>query len=132
MDRVLFLRGSSDVSSQILEIGAGYNPVAPKRGGWRTHVVDHASRDDLCVKYAAAPGVDIGLIEEVDTIWQGGPLQEAVPADLVGAVDTIIASHVLEHFPDLIGFFQSAERLARNAGLLSVAFPDRRYCFDCL
>jgi SAM-dependent methyltransferase len=115
---------------QILEIGAGYCPVAPKSDGWNTHVVDHAAQEALRAKYADA-AVDTAAIEPVDTIWQQGPLHEAAPAELAGRVDVIIASHVLEHLPDLIGFFASAARLAAPTGLLSIALPDRRYCFDC-
>jgi hypothetical protein len=44
----------------------------------------------------------------------------------------VIASHVLEHIPDLVGFFASASRLVTPSGSLSIALPDRRYCFDCL
>jgi SAM-dependent methyltransferase len=124
------LLGTADRSLTILELGAGYSPVAPKSDAWRTHVVDHATQDELRAKYATA-GVDTSLIEPVDTIWQGGALHEAVPADLLNQVDLIIASHVLEHIPDLIGFLQSASRLVRPGGTLSIALPDRRYCFDC-
>jgi hypothetical protein len=130
MDRITRLLGTATRSQCLLELGAGYNPVAPKSGGWKTHVVDHATRGELQKKYATG-GVDTDLIEDVDTIWRGGSLHEAVPADLLNHVDLIIASHVLEHIPDLIGFFQSASQLVRFGGLLSVALPDRRYCFDC-
>ena len=119
-----------DQSQRIIEIGAGYNPIAPKSKGWQTHVVDHASRNDLQVKYSTA-GVDTQMIEEVDTIWRSGPLHESVPPALLGKIDSIIASHVLEHIPDLIGFFQSASRLVAPGGSLRLALPDRRYCFDC-
>lgn len=124
------LLASATRSELILEIGAGYNPVAPKAAGWRTHVVDHASREVLQAKYAAA-SVDINAIEEVDTIWQDGSLDEALPPRLLGQADLIVASHVLEHLPDLIGFLRSASRIIRPGGRFSVAFPDRRYCFDC-
>jgi hypothetical protein len=130
LDRIGRLLGSTDRSQRILEMGPGYSPVAPRSGGWQTHVVDHATQDELRAKYATA-GVDTACIEDVDTIWCDGPLHEAVPADLLNQVDRIIASHVLEHIPDLIGFLQSASRLVRPGGTLSVALPDRRYCFDC-
>jgi SAM-dependent methyltransferase len=130
VNRIQRLLGTVDRSHQIIELGAGYNPVAPKAGGWRTHVVDHATREELRAKYADA-SVDIAVIEDVDTVWHGGPLDQAVPAPLLGQVDLIIASHVLEHIPDLIAFFTSASRLVRPGGRLSVALPDRRYCFDC-
>lgn len=92
--------------------------------------MDHASQAELRVKYAQAD-VDVAAIEPVDTIWRDRPLHEAVPAALLGKVDTIIASHVLEHIPDLIGFLESASHLVVPDGSLSIALPDRRYCFDC-
>jgi SAM-dependent methyltransferase len=125
------LLGNASRSQQIIEIGAGYCPVAAKSDGWNTHVVDHASQDELQAKYAAA-AVNTDAIEPVDTIWRGGPLHEAVPPALLGLVDLVIASHVLEHLPDLVGFLASASRLIAPGGRLSVALPDRRYCFDCL
>jgi SAM-dependent methyltransferase len=125
------LLGTADRSQLILELGAGYCPVAPKSKGWRTHVVDHASQSELRAKYANAADVDVNLIENVDTIWRGGSLHEAVPAELVGQFDFIIASHVLEHLPDLVDFLQSASRLVKLGGAMSIALPDRRYCFDC-
>jgi SAM-dependent methyltransferase len=129
MTRAERLLAGASQTSRIIEIGAGYSPVAPKSAGWQSHVVDHASRQVLCEKYRDA-GVDLSLIEEVDTIWQGGPLHAAVPAELCGRFDVLIASHVIEHMPDLVDFLVSAERLLGPAGVLSLAVPDRRYCFD--
>ena len=123
-------------SDQIIEIGAGYTPIAPKSRGWQTHVVDHASREALRAKYSGQiaavdlAAVDTSAIEEVDTVWQGGPLHEAIPDHLMRKIDLIIASHVLEHMPDLIGFLQSASRLVKPEGVIAVALPDRRLCFD--
>lgn len=131
MDRSARLLGSSTHESLILEVGAGYSPVAPKTAGWRTHIVDHADQGTLRAKYARAT-VNIDRIEPVDTVWTAGSLDQAVPSDLLGRFDTMIASHVLEHMPDLIGFLDSATRLMRPDGVISVALPDRRYCFDCL
>jgi SAM-dependent methyltransferase len=131
VDRSARLLGRSTHESVILEVGAGYNPVAPKAAGWRTHVVDHADQETLRAKYARA-AVNIERIEPVDTVWTAGSLDQAVPPDLLGRFDTMIVSHVLEHMPDLIGFLESAVRLMRPDGVISVALPDRRYCFDCL
>ncbi len=137
MNRIARLLGTADRNQRIVEIGAGYNPVAPKSAGWQTHVVDHTSRAELRAKYSGEgvevnlTAIDTGDIEEVDTIWAGGSLHEAVPAAMLGQVDRIIASHVLEHMPDLVGFLKSASALVRPFGVLSIALPDRRYCFDC-
>lgn len=129
MDRIARLLHRSDRSSRILEVGPSYNPVAPKSAGWNTHVVDHFPRDKLREKYAEA-GVDVGVIEDVDTLWQDGSLHDSVASDLHGHFDTLIASHFIEHTPDLIGFLKSAEKLLRPDGVIALAIPDRRFCFD--
>lgn len=129
MDRVAWLLNTTNRSSRIIEIGAGYNPIAPKAAGWRTHVVDHAPQEELRQKYAAA-NVDVAAIEDVDTIWRDGPLDAAVRATTPDRFDTLIASHLIEHMPDLVGFLMSAERLLKPDGVIALAVPDKRYCFD--
>ena len=44
--------------------------------------------------------------------------------------DIVIASHVIEHQPDLVSFFQSVGKMLKPDGLLSLAVPDKRFCFD--
>jgi len=129
MDRTALLLGHSTRDSLILEIGPSHCPIAPKSAGWKTHVVDHVDQEGLRAKYAEL-GVDVAPIETVDTVWHGGPLDEAIPAELLGRFDTLIASHVIEHIPDFISFLKSAERLLAPPGLVSLAIPDPRYCFD--
>ncbi len=120
-------------SSRILEIGPCNAPIAAKRDGWKTTVVDHASRDELIDKYSlVSPGViDNDAIEEVDFIWQGGPLSDAIPTELHGTFDALIASHVFEHLPDPIRFFMSCEQLLTTNGAVILAIPDYRFIFDC-
>ncbi len=77
----------------IIEIGPLHGPIAPKVAGWNTTVVDHASRADLLRKYDGHPGVDTAKIEEVDIVWQGGPLHEAFPTERHGTYRML-----LEHF----------------------------------
>jgi SAM-dependent methyltransferase len=129
MDRSARLLGTATHATRILEIGAGYAPLAPRSRGWNTHVVDHATRAELREKYRGA-AVDLDAIEEVDTVWRGGDLHQSVPAALHGSFDLLIASHLIEHIPDLIGFFNAAGHLLRPDGVIALAIPDRRFCFD--
>ena len=115
---------------RLIELGPSYNPVAAKADGWNTTTIDHASRDDLLKKYGALGVTTVDRIEAVDYVWQDGPLTALIPQDLHGQFDGLIASHVGEHFPDLIGFFKSAATLLRPDGVLALALPDRRVCFD--
>lgn len=110
-----------------LEIGPSHNPIAPKKQGYNVHILDHASADELRAKYQGH-GVNLENIEEVDFIWRGQSLTELVGK--TQAYDWIIASHVVEHIPDLIAFLQQCEQLLKPNGVLSLVVPDKRYCFD--
>lgn len=116
-----------DKRSLGLEIGPSHCPVAPKRDGFNVRILDHLDAAGLRSKYADHD-VDVTAIEEVDYVWSGQPLEELVGEDRFA---WIIASHVIEHVPDLVGFLNSCERILASDGLLSLAIPDKRYCFDC-
>jgi len=110
-----------------LEIGPGCAPIAPKRNGFHVHVLDHCDRKALVEKFRPH-GINIENIEEVDFVWDGRPY-----AELIGrrhAYDWIIGSHVLEHTTDLVGFLNDCDSLLKDDGILSLAVPDKRYCFD--
>jgi predicted SAM-dependent methyltransferase len=105
--------------------------MAPRSRGWNVTVVDHATQEELIEKYRNDIHVDVTNIEKVDFVWRNGPLHGAVPPDLHGTFDVLIASHVIEHIPDPIGFLDSAARLLHPAhGTLALAVPDKRWCFD--
>ncbi|MER9639800.1 methyltransferase domain-containing protein [Mesorhizobium sp. M0239] len=110
-----------------LEIGPGYSPLLPKAQGYRVETLDHAPADELRRKYKGM-GVDTNLIEEVDFVWQGEPLDE-----LTGRkeyYDFVIASHVIEHTTDFVSFIRQCESMLKPGGVISLAIPDCRYCFD--
>lgn len=127
MDRKEVLLSAIDRNGVGLEIGPSHNPVAPKREGFNVSIIDHLSKSELIKKYQNS-GVNLAAIEEVDYIWRGERY-----ADLVGqreCYDWVIASHVIEHSPDLIGFLQSCAEVLKPEGVLSLAVPDARFCFD--
>ncbi len=127
MDRNTKLLQGLDLSADGIEIGPSFAPLAPKSAGFRTTVVDHASRSELVSKYKGH-SVDTSRIEEVDVVWKAGTLAEAVQRR--GEFHWILASHVIEHVPDLIGFLNDCDEVLNDRGILSLAVPDRRYCFD--
>ncbi len=110
-----------------LEIGPSHRPAAAKKDGFNVEIIDHLSREGLLSKYKDR-NLDLDLVEEVDHIWTG---QSYV--DLTGNkkhYDWIIASHVIEHTPDLIGFLNECDSVLNDQGVVSLAIPDKRYCFD--
>jgi hypothetical protein len=113
-----------------LEIGPSFSPVVPRRDGWKAWTVDHLSREGLLAKYHGDSRVDVTRIEDVDFVWAGGPLDCAVPGALHGSFDACIASHAVEHIPDFVGFFVSLAKVPASGGIVSLAVPDKRFCFD--
>lgn len=123
-ERVL---ASIDRNGVGIEIGPSHDPIAPKREGFNVHIIDHASREELLWKYHEHP-IASDRIEEVDFIWKGQSY-----ADLVGKTthyDWVIASHLIEHTPDLIAFLRDCESLLKDDGVLSLVIPDKRFTFD--
>jgi SAM-dependent methyltransferase len=114
----------------VLELGPSFAPVAPRAEGWNVCVVDHLPRAELIEKYRGHANVDVSRIEEVDVVWSDTALHEAVPVSLHGTFNACIASHVLEHVPDPLGLFRSLEKLLYRDGIVSLAIPDKRFCFD--
>jgi SAM-dependent methyltransferase len=130
MTRNELLLSMFDASGIGLEIGAGFNPLLPKAAGYRVETLDHATADQLRDKYRNDPHVDVGRIEEVDFVADGRAIAEVVGKP--GHYDYIVASHVIEHTPDLLGFLKDCETLLNQAGTLVLAVPDKRRCFDLL
>lgn len=116
-----------DKNGRGLEIGPSHNPVAPKHKGFNVEILDHLNKEDLIKKYEAHE-VQTQNIEEVDYIWNGEPYSELIGEK--NHYDWIIASHVIEHTPDFIDFINQCDSILKADGVLSLAVPDKRYCFD--
>ena len=133
MDRDDFLRSLFDTSGRLLEIGPGYHPLLPKARFPRVETADYTDAAGLRAKYATAANVDPAAIEEVDHVLGADGLAATIAApDLTraGRFDAIVASHVIEHTPDLLGFLKDCETLLAPRGVLVLAVPDKRHCFD--
>jgi SAM-dependent methyltransferase len=130
MDRKELLRTLIDRDGLGLEIGPLHSPVASKQEGWRVEILDHADAETLRNRYRHSPGVEEGLIEEVDHVSDGRPLPDVIGAK--SKYDWIIASHVAEHVPDLLSFLSDCQAILKPGGKLVLALPDKRQCFDAL
>ena len=128
MSRKSLIQSLIDINGKGLEIGPSYNPIVPKHEGLNVEVLDYTSADALRAHYANDPNVDIDNIEEVDFISDGRSIEKVVGNP--SSYDFIIASHVIEHVTDLVGFLQGAEALLKPTGSLLLAVPDKRRCFD--
>lgn len=128
MTRAETLKSLFDPNGLGLEIGPGYNPLLPKRDGYRVETADYTDADGLRAKYADNPHVDINQIEPVDHVLGVEGLYRSIRQP--GRYDFIVASHVIEHTPDMIQFLRDCDLLLNQKGVLVLAVPDKRHCFD--
>ncbi len=95
--------------------------------------VDVVSRDALQEHYAEGHGVNVDNIPEIDywLIQPDGRTLSIAEATGAGApYDWIVASHVIEHVPDVIGWLTDLAEIAVDDGVLALIVPDQRYTFD--
>lgn len=112
-----------------IEIGALAWPIVTRAEGDITYV-DWTDAETLRRKYAHDPHVDIGRIVEVDAIWGDKTLRDAIGGDRL--FDYVIASHVIEHVPDLISWVRELLGVLKDGGEVRLAVPDKRFTFDFL
>ena len=128
MNRIEVLKRRIDRQSLGLEIGPSHNPIARKSDGYRVKVLDHLDQRGLIEKYKDDPGVDTSRIEEVDFVWRGESFRDLIGRD--ERFSWVIASHVVEHLPNLVRFLNDCDALMEPDGVLTLAVPDKRFCFD--
>ncbi len=122
------LAGLSVPDASGLEIGALASPMLRPPAA-RIKFVDHADTAALRAKYANDPNVALDEIVEVDAVWGDNTLAQCFPGE---RFDFVIASHVIEHVPDMIGWLDEIADVLAPDGRLILAIPDRRYSFDLL
>jgi len=133
-DRLDEIRSFIDHGKTGIEIGPWFNPICPKRDGYRTLVLDVFDQTDLIAKAQADPSIDVSLIEHIEAVDIVGSVAEMdallAAHDLNGTLDFVVSSHNFEHIPDPIRFLRACEGVLNDQGVLSMAIPDKRTCFD--
>jgi len=121
------LRGIDPTTEVGLEVGPLDRPAVAREIG-TVYYIDHADTDTLRRKYGDDPSVSTQRIVDVDFVWGQETLQELLAP--VAPLDYAIASHVIEHVPDLVGWLKEVSEVLRDGGLLSLVIPDKRFTFD--
>jgi SAM-dependent methyltransferase len=117
-------------SQRGLEIGPLATPIASKTNG-AVFYVDHADTETLRHKYAEDVHMRTRLDEivEVDYVLPAGQsLAQGLASE--GPFDYIIASHIIEHIPDVVTWLDEIHGLLGPGGILSLVVPDKRFTFD--
>lgn len=114
-----------------LEVGPLYSPLVHK-GQADVHYVDVHLTPALRESHADHPGLPLDDFVEVDVaLIQDGHIRSLAEATAgLGPFDWVMASHVIEHVPDVIAWLSDVADVLVDDGRLVLAVPDRRYCFD--
>nr|WP_315491845.1 methyltransferase domain-containing protein [uncultured Rhodoferax sp.] len=134
--REKLLAGIDLANSIGAEIGPLHNPVVSKKLG-QVIYVDHCDAEQLRQHYANDKDVDPNAIC-VDAVWGAQTLLQGVQAYFARmdtptqALDYVVASHVIEHVPDLVTWLQEIRSVLKAEGKVRLAVPDKRYTFDYL
>lgn len=126
MDRKSKLTSKLNLKGNGLELGPLAWPILTRREA-SIEYVDHATTAELRNLYKHDAGVPNEQIVDVDFALSGRPLTETVGSK---KFDYVLASHVIEHVPDIIGWLQEINNILKPGGILSLAIPDKRYTFD--
>jgi SAM-dependent methyltransferase len=116
-----------------IEIAPWFAPLAPKRQGYNCLALDVFDKTTLLERARQDPNIsldELPAIEDVELVGSATDIVELVPAEQHGAFDYIVSSHNFEHLPDPISFLQGCEKVLKRNGILSMALPDARACFD--
>jgi hypothetical protein len=114
-----------------LEIAPLFRPVVPKPE-YNVYYTDYTTAETLREKNATNTASSAGLppaIKELDFVWlPGTKLIESVPSGVV--FDYAIASHVIEHTPNMVGWLNEIFSILQIGGKLALVVPDKTACFD--
>jgi SAM-dependent methyltransferase len=127
MDRRKALLSHFDASSEAgLELGPLDKALVPRAQFPLIRYCDYAPREVLREKSKDDPHVDIDNIPEIDFVAPF--LTEHTFGN--NKFDYVIASHVIEHVPDVIRWLRLLLAALKPGGRIVLAVPDRRYTFD--
>lgn len=110
-----------------LEIGPLCWPLIQRDEAKDIKYVDHVDTQTLKKIYKKDKGVDLNAIVDVDYPLNNRSLKQTVGKS---KFDYIIASHVIEHVPDVVSWLKDLSSVLKDGGILALAIPDKRYTFD--
>jgi len=108
-----------------LELGPLTSPILSKQEA-TIYYLDHMSVEEMKVKYKDEP-VDLDKIVPIDFVLSKNGLKASVGNK---RFDYVLASHVIEHIPNVVGWLQEVYSILKPHGVLSLVVPDKRFTFD--
>lgn len=119
---------------RILEFGPLVRPLFTKQQNPKIFFADVKSTDDIKKLYTSNDYLkSTGIIVDVDSIVD---IDYVIKGDYkntfknIEKFDVVVLSHVVEHMPDILYFFDDILNVLKKDGKLVIIYPDAKYCFD--
>lgn len=128
MNRQEWLADGLSLQAAGLEIGPLDRPIM-KRPGSGVLYADHLDQEGLRRKYVDHGPVNPDTIPEIDFVIGDAGLRAAVGDR---RMNYVLASHVIEHVPNPLAWLDDIHAILVDGGVLVLAVPDHRRCFDAL
>lgn len=135
MDRKQAILSYIGADAHGIEIAPWFNPIVTPGCNRTAVVLDVFDRPTLVARAEIDPAIDkamIGQIGKVDLVGSACEVAELASA-LFGPeerFDFVVSSHNLEHLPDPVRFLRGCQTLLKTGGVVAMAVPDKRACFD--
>ena len=114
-----YLRGEG------IEIGASHMPIEVDKTCCSVRYVDRLNEGEIDQNF---PELRESTLVPVDVICD--VVNDGLSPFADGSLDFAIASHLLEHVPNPLGFIQECHRVLRAGGYLYLGIPDKEFTFD--
>lgn len=125
---------SIDKNKRIIEFGPLIRPIIKKDKFRNVFYADIKSTEDIKKlytdnNYLESTGIEVNINEivDIDIVIKDNYKKTFKNIE---KFDVAILSHVIEHMPDIIHFFQDIKNVLKENGELIIIYPDKRYCFD--
>lgn len=134
MDIRTYIVENLSKNMRIIEFGPLNRPVVNKNVFPNVFYADIKNTDEIKKLYtnntylqSTGIKVDIDTIVDVDIVVRKSYKKTFKNVE---KFDVAILSHVIEHMPNILDFFQDIKNILNENGELIIIYPDRRYCFD--
>ncbi len=132
--RLISILKHTDISKKGIEIAPYHNPILPKTDGHNVFILDVFDTDRLRSNAKNDKDIDKAgeaKIEPVDFVGDACEIGAIITkAGMAGQFGYVVSSHNFEHLANPIKFLQGVSAALETGGVLSMAIPDYRCCFD--
>ncbi|HPF31072.1 MAG TPA: methyltransferase domain-containing protein [Candidatus Saccharibacteria bacterium] len=121
-------------NDRILEFGPLERPIVDKIEYPNAYYADIKSTEEIKKLYTSneylnSTGISVNLDSIVDIDYViNKSYKETFKKEK--KFDVVYLSHVIEHMPDILDFFDDIASIIDKDGKLIIIYPDARYCFD--